>query len=84
MPRQRLRGAVEHLLAQGYDVPPELHKLARIQDCQKRGVRQVWKCPSKKCDDYESMVVISACTCRFCGRTLRKDLDVPQDPNMSD
>lgn len=75
MPRRRLKDAVQTLMDQGYVLPPELHKLTRWADYERRGVVQVWRCP--KCSeksgyvDYESEVRLSGMNCK-CGRVMRK------------
>jgi DNA-directed RNA polymerase subunit RPC12/RpoP len=61
-----LAKAVQTLLEQGEEVPQALQDLATIQDREKRGVEQVYKC--SKCNTtYESKIVLTEAASIFCG-----------------
>ena len=62
MPRLSFTQAVKNLIAMGYDVPPELSKVALGESLKQRGVKQRWEC--KKCNYiYDSPIRLTEMCC---------------------
>lgn len=72
MSARTLQQAVRLCVENGIEVPEHLKKYAKTIDRINRGVKEVWRCGSRKCKaEYEYFVPVKQVECK-CGTMCRK------------